>query len=86
MWLYDDARECASERVLSAFEVKFMAFGPDMIDLSFSGQMRVCRMYESCGECGLTRLRALNIWCNGRAWWDLIDNAVNLPGFSRTCW
>jgi len=31
MWPYDEAREWASERVLSAFDVKFMAFGPDMI-------------------------------------------------------
>ena len=30
MWLYDDARECASDRVLSALDVKFR-FDADMI-------------------------------------------------------
>jgi hypothetical protein len=33
MWLYDEARECASDSVVSALVVKFMAFGPDIIDL-----------------------------------------------------
>ena len=33
MWLYDEARECASDSVLSALVVKFMALGPDILDL-----------------------------------------------------
>jgi hypothetical protein len=31
MWLYDDARECASDSVFSALEVKFREFAPDMV-------------------------------------------------------
>jgi hypothetical protein len=33
MWLYDEARECASESVVSALVVKFIALGPDIIEL-----------------------------------------------------